>query len=182
MCPGMMLVLCWADVHRVPGDQIGRIFAHWVIIYFGHFLENCFFPRLNLCINCDRNGFGYILGVFFTNSSCHPGSIQTRFSKLLFSCLKHKQRFSKYCGNLHMVKWIKTVKIIVFELWLLRITDGRALLRNMPSDLDSFCCYNWLFSFFFLFLWPLANRIWNAKIISTTNLVGHFWRFNPWRM
>jgi hypothetical protein len=22
------------------GDQIGRIFAHWVIIYFGQFIEN----------------------------------------------------------------------------------------------------------------------------------------------
>jgi hypothetical protein len=29
-----------AYIGRRQGDQIGRIFAQWVIVYFGQFLEN----------------------------------------------------------------------------------------------------------------------------------------------
>jgi hypothetical protein len=63
------------------GDRIGRIFAHWVIICFGQFFLNfrtsphfllLFPPKYILCINFDKNGLGYILGDFFTNSSGHP--------------------------------------------------------------------------------------------------------------
>jgi hypothetical protein len=49
------------------GDQIGRIFAHWGIVYFGHFFENkiicpplrtTFFPRKKLCIKyCPKIGW-----------------------------------------------------------------------------------------------------------------------------
>jgi hypothetical protein len=62
------------------GDQIGQIFAHWVIVYFfwkslkqttilGYFSHS-----LRLCINYVKNGLGYILGDFFTNSSGHAVS------------------------------------------------------------------------------------------------------------
>jgi hypothetical protein len=68
------------------GDQIGRIFAQWEIIYFGRLVENrksspyfcaTFSLSTGLCI-CDilivtKIGLGYILGNFFTNSSGHPG-------------------------------------------------------------------------------------------------------------
>jgi hypothetical protein len=46
----------------VEGDQIGRIFAHWVIVDFGQFFENYrrsphlsgyFFQLLRSCINFD---------------------------------------------------------------------------------------------------------------------------------
>jgi hypothetical protein len=61
-------------------DQIGRFFAHWEIAYFGQLLKitevaqifELLFPRLKLCDTFDKNGFGYILGDFFTISSDHP--------------------------------------------------------------------------------------------------------------
>jgi hypothetical protein len=55
------------------GDQIGRISAHWSIIFFGQFFlitEGAqiffatFIPRRNLCINFDKNGLDYNLGDF----------------------------------------------------------------------------------------------------------------------
>jgi hypothetical protein len=63
-------------------DQIGRKFAHWVIVFFGHFFVNfrnslhfrATFSKLDLCTNLDKNGLGYILGDFFTNSSGHTGN------------------------------------------------------------------------------------------------------------
>jgi hypothetical protein len=44
---------------KAQGDQIGRIFSQWVIVYFGQLLENdkvshilgYFIPRLGLCLN-----------------------------------------------------------------------------------------------------------------------------------
>jgi hypothetical protein len=44
------------------GDQIGRIFAHWVTVFFGHFFKLqkkpkylvCLFPRKKLCIKLDK--------------------------------------------------------------------------------------------------------------------------------
>jgi hypothetical protein len=57
------------------GDQIGRIFAQWVIVYFGccfgdacHILR-ILFPPSSLCIIFDKNVLGYILDDFFTNSA-----------------------------------------------------------------------------------------------------------------
>jgi hypothetical protein len=63
------------------GDQNGRIFTNWSVVFFGQFIENyrsssnskaTFFPQYHLCINFYKNGFGYVLGDFFTNSSSHP--------------------------------------------------------------------------------------------------------------
>jgi hypothetical protein len=58
------------------GDKIGRILAQWVSVCFGKLHENnilgYFFQRLRLCINTCRNGLGFILGEFVTNSSGHP--------------------------------------------------------------------------------------------------------------
>jgi hypothetical protein len=60
------------------GDQIGRIFAYWSIVYFGQRLKHyrssakflaTFFPRYVLILT--KKWFGYILGDFFTNSSGH---------------------------------------------------------------------------------------------------------------
>jgi phosphatidate phosphatase APP1 len=62
------------------GDQIGRIFTYCVVVYFGQLLENYiqkyptflyFIPHLSLHMNFGKNGLGYILGDFFTNSSGH---------------------------------------------------------------------------------------------------------------
>jgi hypothetical protein len=67
------------------GDQIGRIFAYWAIVYFGQFYENYkripnflgnFFPPQKLCINFDKKVLGHSLGDSFKNSSGHPAYIQ----------------------------------------------------------------------------------------------------------
>jgi hypothetical protein len=53
------------------GDQIGRIFAQLLIVYFGQFSENYksypqfrgyFYPRLRWSNNFDKIVLGYILG------------------------------------------------------------------------------------------------------------------------
>jgi hypothetical protein len=59
------------------GDQIGRNFAQWAIVYFGELYKNyrsspkfsaTFFQSIdNVQIKTDKNRFGYILGDFFTN-------------------------------------------------------------------------------------------------------------------
>jgi hypothetical protein len=53
----------------VQGDQIGRNFAHRVIIYFRQFLEITEVVQIigpcQICINIVQNGFGNILGDFF---------------------------------------------------------------------------------------------------------------------
>jgi hypothetical protein len=52
------------------GDQIGRIFTHWVIVFFGLFSEvahilGLLFPLLRLFIGFDKNVLGDILSDFF---------------------------------------------------------------------------------------------------------------------
>jgi hypothetical protein len=62
------------------GGQIGRIFANWVIAYFGQFFENdkscpnllTLSPWQKWRINFGKNEFGYILGDIFRNSSGNP--------------------------------------------------------------------------------------------------------------
>jgi hypothetical protein len=57
-------------------------FSICLIVYFGLFFEIFkssthfvpLIPRLRLYINIDKNGLGYILDDFFTNSSGHPAS------------------------------------------------------------------------------------------------------------
>jgi hypothetical protein len=63
------------------GDQIGRIFAQWVIVYFGQLLKICksnvfgyFIHQFSLYINFDTNVLGYILAAFFTSSSGHTAA------------------------------------------------------------------------------------------------------------
>jgi hypothetical protein len=56
----------------MQGDQIGRIFAHWATVFFGHSkkLQNFW---LLICINfAKKMCLGDILGDFFINSSGHP--------------------------------------------------------------------------------------------------------------
>jgi hypothetical protein len=64
------------------GDQIGRISAQWVIVYFGLFLWKFqkwptflgyFFPQLSWCINFDKMYWATFWAICFTNSSGHPG-------------------------------------------------------------------------------------------------------------
>jgi hypothetical protein len=63
------------------GDQIGRFFAQWVIVYSGHFLKITrvarivwlLFPQIRFCNNFDKNGIGLQFGRFLTYSSGHPG-------------------------------------------------------------------------------------------------------------
>jgi hypothetical protein len=66
-----------------------RIFAYSAILFFGQFFENDrnstnflgnSFPRNKLCINYDKNGMSYILGIFSTNSSGHPGQYICMYS------------------------------------------------------------------------------------------------------
>jgi hypothetical protein len=64
------------------GDQMSRIFSYWAIIYFGQFfLNNIYstifwtaFSMVKWSIRFDKNGLGYILGDFSTNSSGHLGA------------------------------------------------------------------------------------------------------------
>jgi hypothetical protein len=49
----------------MQGDQIGRIFGFWAIVFFGRFFEKyilspTFFPRKKLRIDFRKNGLGYI--------------------------------------------------------------------------------------------------------------------------
>jgi hypothetical protein len=74
--------LCEEMDDQEQGDRIGRNFAYWAIVYFGHFFENyksgpkfwaTFFHELwKLCIDSDKKVLGYILGERFKNSSGHP--------------------------------------------------------------------------------------------------------------
>jgi hypothetical protein len=65
------------------GDQIGRIFVDWAIVYFGQFFEiyrttpkfwATFFSDTSYLIICTENGFANILDNFLTNSSGHPAT------------------------------------------------------------------------------------------------------------
>jgi hypothetical protein len=63
--------------HNEQGDQIGRIFAPWVIVYFGGFFENCIFGSHVSMVKvlykiCQKSMLDHILGDFFTISSGHP--------------------------------------------------------------------------------------------------------------
>jgi hypothetical protein len=81
------------------GDQVGRIFAHKVIVYFGHFVENCRScpKRVNLIHGKNyatfrqKNGLGFILGDFFSQThlvtlhSCKHGLRKMHSDNVLFS-------------------------------------------------------------------------------------------------
>jgi hypothetical protein len=58
----------------LKANRVTRLkFAQWVIVYVhtsGSYLKTT--PLLSLCTYFDKNGFSYILGDFFTNSSGHP--------------------------------------------------------------------------------------------------------------
>jgi hypothetical protein len=78
------------------GDQIGRIFAYWVLFSVDSFCENYkYIPnswttfstlKAMYVVIFSKNGFGYILGNFLTNASGHPAL------KSLFFSLKSLQR------------------------------------------------------------------------------------------
>jgi hypothetical protein len=59
-------------------EQIGRIFAHWVIAHFGHIFENLksdvshFFHGEGCALILTKNGLCKIWGDFFPNSSGRP--------------------------------------------------------------------------------------------------------------
>jgi hypothetical protein len=66
----------------IQGDQIGQIFGYWVFLSFGRIFENCrskiniwatLFHDTRYILFLQKNGLGYILCDFFTNSSGHPG-------------------------------------------------------------------------------------------------------------
>jgi hypothetical protein len=69
--------------HPNQGDQIRRIFAYWVIVFFGYFDENnrsspnictSFILGKKLSVNFGKKKwFGLHIGRFFTNSSDHTG-------------------------------------------------------------------------------------------------------------
>jgi hypothetical protein len=77
----------------LQGDQIGRIFAQWAIVYFGQWFEiyiiSANFWATFLCdtsyvLILTKNGLGYILGDFFKNSSGHPDYLAYIIWPILF--------------------------------------------------------------------------------------------------
>jgi hypothetical protein len=75
---------CTKTVSRTKqGDQIGRTFVQWVIVYFRQFSENYkssphFWCYLLLSmVHLDKNVLGYILGEFF--SQTHLVALAQRF-------------------------------------------------------------------------------------------------------
>jgi hypothetical protein len=80
------LTICREDWQQ--GDQIGRIFDHWLIIHFGQLLENhkssphfwaTFFYGNGYLLIFTIDGLGHVLGDFCSNSSGHPDFVATRF-------------------------------------------------------------------------------------------------------
>jgi hypothetical protein len=83
--------------------RLGHFFAHWAIENFGKFFENKnskkkkhkflghFHHGTKLCFNFDQNGFCYILGDFFPNSSGHTGHDAFEYSwrSLIYEPLCH---------------------------------------------------------------------------------------------
>jgi hypothetical protein len=68
---------------------MGRIFAYWAIFYFGLLLNNdkssenywATFTSVDVIRHFwPKNGFGYILGDSFSNSSGHPGAMTLEFT------------------------------------------------------------------------------------------------------
>jgi hypothetical protein len=79
------------------GDQIGRIFAQWPIVYFEQCFENYkSSPNYSatFCINFDINGLGRMLGAFSTYSSGHPDLSHPDTHNVLYFL-----RFSLYISN-----------------------------------------------------------------------------------
>jgi hypothetical protein len=60
------------NIGLVQGDQIGKILAHWAVVYSGKLFTNykrsindgAIYPMHQLNIQFDKNGLGYILGNF----------------------------------------------------------------------------------------------------------------------
>jgi hypothetical protein len=77
---GKKLVFCTSNSNQ--GDQIGRFFADWAIFslaifFFGDLFENCksspnswaiFFHGTSCVLLLTKNGLGYILGGFFSQT------------------------------------------------------------------------------------------------------------------
>jgi hypothetical protein len=99
------------------GDQIGRIFAYWAVVYFCHFLEkyrcgtnytDAFFLLYKSFINFDKTWgrcydhnflqffpiFGKKIGVFLENQ-CHDQF----FSKFSFVLSQKRQLFANFFGE-----------------------------------------------------------------------------------
>jgi hypothetical protein len=75
-------------VADMQGDQIGRIFFHWAIVFLASLLKmtevaqnfKLLFPQYQLCINFDKKWLATLWGDFFTNSSGHPADMCARFT------------------------------------------------------------------------------------------------------
>jgi hypothetical protein len=88
------------DVKVNQSDQIGRIFAQCAIVCFGQFFKNytsspklwaTLFQRIDYVLILTKNGLGYSLGDFFTNSSglpeviIHRSRLRHSFPEIPFS-------------------------------------------------------------------------------------------------
>jgi hypothetical protein len=83
----------------IQGGQIRRIFAYWAIVYFERFIKNSrSSSKFWTTFFNGKNGLGYILGHFLTNSSGHPVLI-TELGPMLWS------RFSAIFDNFRRKKW-----------------------------------------------------------------------------
>jgi hypothetical protein len=98
----------------IQGDQIGRIFEHWVVVWvvFMKITEAGSVNLLTTFSQCVSSEFfatnsklgyllGYILGDFFTNSSGHPAAIPTWQSVANFSDRLHYGPFTRsaFCNG-----------------------------------------------------------------------------------
>jgi hypothetical protein len=80
---------------RDQGDQIGRIFAYWAIVYFGQFIEN-YGSSPDFCapfshgncakLNLEKLVLATFWAIFFTNSSGHPARGASFVAEIKFNC------------------------------------------------------------------------------------------------
>jgi hypothetical protein len=92
----MVTAACTCFISREgqnQGDQIGRIFAYWVPVYFGWLSENywssanlltTFYQSFSDVFVLTKTGLCYVhFGHFFTNSSGHPGQNGRNFYRFV---------------------------------------------------------------------------------------------------
>jgi hypothetical protein len=119
------------------GWQDWAIFSNWAIVNFGHFLEITVIAKYfwgtfphgkSYVLFLRKNGLGYMLGYFFTNSSSHPDPQlsfgQTRWQGLINMLSLH--RFLNIGTALigpkqqsdweHYFSYLLIVKLIIFFL------------------------------------------------------------------
>jgi hypothetical protein len=98
-------------------DQIGRIFAHWVIsCILGSFLKITkvahifliLYPLLWLCVDFDKNGLGYILSDF---AQTHPVTQTVGLSQFLPISILSNRRAGQIATTVSIKKFQHNFKL-----------------------------------------------------------------------